>query len=165
MKIYNVIFPIWFLLFFPPVILITLFGNYVIDSLVLIGCFYLFKISNLQINLKTFYKKSILKVWLYGFLADILGAVILFLCTMLEGKIGLSYEITSAISYDPFSQPLAVVIILISMIVSSYFIFLFNYRITLVPAISEDRLRFKVALAIAIITTPWTFILPTKWFY
>lgn len=85
MKTYNVIFPIWFLLFFPPVILITLFGNYVIDSIVLIVCFYLFKISNSQINLKTFYKKSILKVWLYGFLADILGALILFLCVMFEG--------------------------------------------------------------------------------
>ncbi|MEC1722960.1 hypothetical protein [Schinkia azotoformans] len=165
MKIYNVIFPIWFLLFFPPVIFITLFGNYVIDSIVLIACFYLFNISNLQINLKTFYKKSILKVWLYGFLADILGALILFLCTMLEEKIGLSYEITSAISYDPFSHPLAVVIILISMLVASYFIFLFNYKITLVPVIAEARLRFKVALTIAIITTPWTFLLPTKWFY
>ncbi len=27
-KLYNLIFPIWILYFFPPVILISLFGNY-----------------------------------------------------------------------------------------------------------------------------------------
>ena len=40
-KLYNVIFPTWFLMFFPPVILITLLGNFVIDSLVLLACFML----------------------------------------------------------------------------------------------------------------------------
>ncbi|WP_458412987.1 hypothetical protein ACNQFZ_19615 [Schinkia sp. CFF1] len=165
-KQYNVIFPIWMLLFFPPVILITLFGNYVIDSFVIMVCFSMFKLSSrTQINLKTFYKKSILKVWLYGFLADMIGAWILFICTLLERKIGLSYEVTSAISYDPFSHPLAVAIILFAMLVSTFFIFIFNYKMTLKSMIEEKRLRFKVALAIAIITTPWTFILPTKWFY
>jgi len=163
-KLYNVIFPVWFLLFFPPVIFLTLIGNYLIDSFVIIACFYVFKISKIH-NLKTFYKKSIIKVWLYGFLADILGAAILFLCGLFGTDLGMSYELTSAISYDPFSHPLAVVIILTSMLVASYFIFIFNYKITLESVIAEKSLRFKVALTIAIITTPWTFILPTKWFY
>ena len=66
-KLYNVIFPIWFLLFFPPVILITLVGNYIIDSLVIIACFFVYKLADLEFDLKTLYKKSILKVWLYGF--------------------------------------------------------------------------------------------------
>ncbi|HHY73404.1 MAG TPA: hypothetical protein GX497_09280 [Bacillus bacterium] len=164
-KQYNVIFPIWFLLFFPPVIFITLFGNFLIDSFVTMACFYMFKLSGTHKNLWTFYKKSILKVWLFGFLADIIGALILFLVAMVGGEIGLSYELTTAISYDPFSHPIAVVIILISMLVASYCIFIFNYKITFKSVIEEKRLRFKVALTIAIITTPWTFILPTKWFY
>lgn len=164
-KLYNVIFPIWLLLFFPPFILITLFGNYLIDSFVIIVCFYMFRLSSIHKNLQTFYKKSIIKVWLYGFLADIIGALILFLFGMFGTDLGMSYELTSAISYDPFSHPLAVVIILTSMLVASYFIFIFNYKITLISVIEEKSLRFKVALAIAIITTPWTFIVPTKWFY
>lgn len=67
--LYNIIFPIWFLLFFPPVIFITLAGNLIIDSLVLVACFFIFNIAKTQINLNTFYKKSIIEsvaVWLFG---------------------------------------------------------------------------------------------------
>lgn len=34
MKLYNVIFPIWMLFFLPPVRLVVLPANFVIDSLV-----------------------------------------------------------------------------------------------------------------------------------
>ncbi len=36
-RLYNVIFPIWVLMFYPnpPVILITLFGNLAVDALVM----------------------------------------------------------------------------------------------------------------------------------
>ena len=61
-KLNNVIFPIWFLLFFPPVIFITLIGNFVIDSIVLIACFFIFKLADIQKSLNEFYKESILKV-------------------------------------------------------------------------------------------------------
>ncbi|RTR29603.1 hypothetical protein EKG37_15020 [Robertmurraya yapensis] len=165
MKVYNVIFPIWMLLFFPPVIFIALAGNFVIDSLVIIVCFFLFKLTNQGLGLKTFYKKSILKVWLFGFLADIIGAVFLFLVLIVGSGLGLPYEIEAGIAYDPFSSSMAVVIIIISMVITSFFIFLFNYHFTFRSLIVEKALRVKVALTIVIITTPWTFLLPTKWFY
>ena len=164
-KLYNVIFPIWFLLFFPPVIFITLIGNYVIDSVILLLCFYAFKLSQDQINKKTFYKKNILKVWLFGFLADIIGAAILFALGIWGDYLGVPNEIMSGINYDPFSQPLAVVIILCSMLISGAFIFIFNYYITFAKQVEDRKLRFKLALTIAIITIPWTFLLPTKLFY
>lgn len=165
MKAYNVIFPIWLLLFFPPVIFISLAGNFVIDSFVIIVCFFMYKLTYQNLTLKTFYKKSFLKVWLFGFLADILGAAFLFLVLFLGSGLGLPYEIEAGISYDPFSSPIAVVIIIISMLISSFFIFLFNYKFTFKTLIVEKAMRIKVALTIAIITTPWTFLLPTKWFY
>lgn len=77
-KLYDLIFPIWILVCFPPVIFITLIGNFVIDSLIIIVCFFVFKLANIQNSLKTFYKKSISKVWQFGLLADIIGAAILF---------------------------------------------------------------------------------------
>ena len=163
-KLYNVIFPIWFLLFFPPVIFITLVGNFIIDSLVILLCFFVFKLMETQ-NLKAFYKKSILKVWLFGFLADIIGASILFTTGILGDSFGLPYELISAINYDPFSSPIAFIIIIFAMIVSGVFMFIFNYRITFKKQIADKQLRFKVALTIAIVTIPWTFLLPTKWFY
>ena len=165
-KLYNVIFPIWLLLFFPPIIIITLLGNYIIDSLVIIGCFFVYKIKNEKFTLKSFYKGSIIKVWLYGFLADFIGAVILFLVGILgEDVLGLPFELTSAICYDPFSHPWAVIIIFFAMLVSTYFIFIFNYKFTFKKQIEEKTLRFKIAITIAIVTIPWTFLLPTKWFY
>lgn len=164
-KLYNIIFPIWFLLFFPPVILLTLAGNYIVDSLVIIVCFSVYKLVNSGFNLNTFYKESILKVWGYGFLADIIGAVILFVLGLFGDRFGLSYELTSAICYDPFSNYLAVIIILGSIAVSAIFIFLFNYKYSFKNLIEEKTLRFKIALTIAIVTAPWTFMLPTKWFY
>lgn len=160
-KLYNVIFPIWFLLFFPPVVLITLVGNYLIDSLVIIACFYLMKLS-VHHNLSDFYKKSIIKVWLFGFVADIIGASILLSLTMTDF---LPYEVLNSINYDPFSNLLAVVIIIAAMLVAGAFIFFFNYSLTFKYLIEEKTLRFKLALTIAILTIPWTFLLPTKWFY
>jgi len=164
-KLYNVIFPIWFLLFFPPVILITIAGNFVIDSIVIIACFFMFKLSQTQENLKSFYKKSILKVWGFGFLADIIGAAILFTLGILGDYFGLPNDLIAGINYDPFSHPLAVAIIVFSMLVSGVLIFIFNYYFVFKKQIEDKKLRFKVALTIAVITIPWTFLLPTKWFY
>ncbi|AGL03289.1 hypothetical protein [Desulfoscipio gibsoniae] len=162
-KLYNVIFPAWFLLFFfPPIVIITLIGNLLIDSLVILVCFFIFKLGNiLELDLKRFYKQSILKVWMFGFLADIIGASILFFIS----NTGLPHEVISAINYDPFSNPVAIIIMVFAMLVSSLFIFIFNYKFTWKKIIIEKQLRFKLAITIAIITTPWAFLLPTKWFY
>lgn len=162
--LYNVIFPIWFLLFFPPVIFVTLIGNFIIDSIVVMGCFYVFKPAAEQMDLKGFYKASIFKVWVFGFLADIAGAFILFLVGILD-PLGLPYEVISGINFDPFENPLSVIIIVFAMLVSSALILKLNYKFTFRELISDAKLRLKVAAAIAIVTIPWTFLLPTKWFY
>lgn len=164
-KLYNVIFPIWLLLFFPPVIILTLIGNYLIDSLVVVICYYVFKLNIVQDSLKSFYKKSIIKVWLFGFLADFIGAVILFSMGITGDMFRLPYEIISAINYDPFSHPVAVIIIAIVTLIAGFFIFFFNYKITFKDLLEDKALRFKVSLTLAIVTMPWTFFLPTKWFY
>jgi len=164
-KLYNIIFPIWFLMFFPPVIFITLMGNFIIDSFVILACFFVFKLANKQKNLKTFYKKSILKVWIFGFVADIIGAAILFVLGALANPLGLPNELITGINFDPFGNPVAVIVIIFAMLVSATFIFIFNNIFTFKNLIEERMLRLKVAVTIAIITIPWTFLLPTKWFY
>jgi len=163
-KLYNLIFPLWFVLFLPPVIFITLVGNFVIDSLVVIACFFIFKLADIQKSLTEFYKGSILKVWILGFLADIIGASILFILGMID-PLELPNDMIRGINYDPFSSPAAVAVITIAMLVSAVFIFMFNYKITFSKQINDKKLRAKVAIAIALITMPWTFLLPTKWFY
>ena len=164
-KLYNVIFPIWLLMFFPPVILLTLAGNFIIDSLVVAGCYYAFKLAQVQDSLKQFYRSSIIRVWLFGFLADFAGAVILFALGTIGDFWGMPYDIYTAISYDPFGHPVAVVVIVFAMLVSGALIFVFNDKVVFSKLIEEKGTRLKVALAIAIVTMPWTFLLPTKWFY
>ncbi|HEX2946667.1 MAG TPA: hypothetical protein VHT96_12005 [Clostridia bacterium] len=163
-KLYNVIFPIWFLIFFPPVIFITLFGNFVIDSLVIMLCYAVFKLSQSKLDLKAFYKGSVLKVWLFGFAADIIGALMLFIINVSGTGIGLPNEFLTGINFDPFGYPPALFLIVFAMLLAAAFILFFNYRFTF-RQIEDRKLRFKVALTIALVTMPWTFLLPTKWFY
>lgn len=165
LKLYNVIFPIWFILFFPPIILLTLVGNFIIDSIVLIACIYIYKLSTEGRTAKDFYKKTIFKVWLFGFIADLIGASILFLLGMMGDSFGLSNELMYGINYDPFSQPLAVLIILVAIFVSAIFIYIFNSKYVLKNVIEDSAIRMRVALTIAVVTMPWTFLIPTKWFY
>ncbi|HHW31506.1 MAG TPA: hypothetical protein GXX20_07535 [Clostridiaceae bacterium] len=164
LKLYNVIFPLWFIMFFPPVVFITLAGNFIIDSLVIVACFFIYKLAGTGNNLKTFYTKSVFQVWIFGFISDIIGATILFLFGMFGDYFGLPYEMANGINFDPYSYPWAIVIIVLSMLIAAIFIFIFNYKITL-REMDDRKLRFKVAITLAIITMPWTFLLPTKWFY
>lgn len=164
-KLYNVIFPIWFILFFPPFVLVTLLGNFIIDSIVVIVCFYAFRLKQSDYNLKDFYKKSIWKVWIFGFMADLIGASVLLLFGIMGDYIGIPYEVTSAINFNAFKHPVAVIIILFATILSSVFIFLFDNKISFRDAIKDKSLRLKLSLTVAIVTAPWTFIIPTQWFY
>jgi hypothetical protein len=161
-KLYDAVFPIWLLLFFPPVIFITLVGNFIIDSIVILACYDKFKLVNIQNTKKTFYQKSILKVWAFGLLADIVGTIVLFI---IDIQLGSWHNISSAISFDPFSDIWAVIIIIFAMLVSALCIFFFNYKITFKDQILNKQQRLYVALTISIITMPWTFLLPTKWFF
>ena len=161
---YNLIFPFWLILYFPPVILLTIIGNYIIDSLVLLGCYKVYGLKDKDINLKLFYKEHIFSVVVYGFLADLIGVALLLLCTWFD-VFALSNEIVSAISYNAFSHPVAFIIVLLATLISFVFIFVFNYKKVLKDSILDKVIRFKIAISIAIVTIPWTFFIPMEWFY
>ena len=75
-KLYNLIIPFYVILFFAPgVAVFTLLGNLIIDSIVLL-------IISKAIYKKLicgFYLKNIWKIWLLGFLPDVLGIIYLFI--------------------------------------------------------------------------------------
>jgi hypothetical protein len=163
-KLYNMIFPIWLFMFFPPIIIITLAGNFLIDSLVLVAGFFLFKAGEGLTGFLDFYKKTILKVWVFGLLADIIGAALLFACVILQDLIGLSDAVIQGINLDPFSNVLALILVLVAMTISSLCILFFNHRFTFGKLIKDELVRWQMSIFIAIVTIPWTFLLPTKWF-
>lgn len=143
-KLYNILFPIWFIVLIPVSWLVILPGNFIIDSLVLLITMRAIGI----VGKKEMYKKSILKVWGFGFLADIIGAAFLFL-TMWVFELAVSGE-----DY---------LYLAIAVLISAIFIFIFNYKISFKGY--DRNTRFKMALSLAILTAPYTFLIPLDWIY
>lgn len=166
-KMYNLVFPIWLLWLLPLTWVVVLPANFIIDSLVVLITLKLLKVS----NIKNLYKKSILKVWGFGFLSDFIGTAIMLIPELIDGRIPSAYRkwwyknITSAISYSPFESVYAVAWIVIAMIITSFFIYLFNYKVSFKKLDMEEKSKKKLALSLAIFTAPYLFLLPTVWFY
>lgn len=168
-RLYNVIFPIWLLWIFPLTWLMILPANFIIDSAVVLIALKLLKVP----SLKSVYKKVILKVWGFGFLADIIGTVFMFLALILEdtGLLGEGMKdwwytyITNAVSYNPFENIWAFLWVTACVIVSCVCIYCLNYKISFKKLTLEQPIKKKLALALAIFTAPILFYLPTSWFY
>ena len=143
-KLRNVIFPLWMLCLFPGVWLIVLPGNFIIDSLVLLISLSLMKIP----NKKQLYKRHIFKIFGFGLLADVIGSAYMLLLLW-----GLEIGETGT---DPY-------LTIPALLISAGLIFVFNYFVTFKR---EDKaLRLKLSLIFAVITAPYTFLVPTSWLY
>ena len=143
-KLYNVLFPFWMLMLFPQIWLIILPGNFIIDSLVLVISMYLLKLE----EKKQFYKRNILKIFAFGILSDVIGSLymlLMMICFQL-GRMGDELYIT-----------------LPALIISAVLIFIFNYFVTFKKY--DKKLKLKLALTFAIVTAPYTFLVPSSWLY
>ncbi|MEA5060761.1 MAG: hypothetical protein EOM66_06590 [Clostridia bacterium] len=168
--LYNVIIPIWLLFIFPTIWPFMLAGNFGIDSLVLY-------IGMRRLGLedkRAFYKKHIFKIWGCGFLGDLPGVLFMLLAVSLSDLIGapnsavydfLYENLTSAVSFDPFSSIWSVLWITIAVAISAFCLYWLNYKLVYRRTELEDGQKKRLALMMAVITAPWFFYLPTKWFY
>ncbi|MBQ8408138.1 MAG: hypothetical protein IJY39_04670 [Clostridia bacterium] len=144
-KLYNVLFPVWMLWMFPATWLIVIPGNFLIDSIVLLLAMIAFKLT----EKKVFYKKNILKVFLFGFLADMIAAGVMLL-----------FHITLEIGGGLADEP---ILTIPGVLLAAGLIFIFNYFLSFRK---EDKsLRLKLALTFAIATAPYTFLIPSSWIY
>ena len=142
-KLYNVLFPLWMLMMFPICWLIVLPGNFIIDSAVLFISLYALKVP----CKKDWYKKHILKIFLFGMISDVIGATFM-LCMVLSEFAMMGDELYITIP---------------ALVISALFIFLFNYFITFRK--EEKALCLKLSLIFAIVTAPYTFLVPSSWIY
>lgn len=162
-KLYNVFFPIWFLYFYPAVWLITLPVNYLIDRLVTT-----LSLKHLKVeNRKEIVKKTILKTWIFGFVADIIGGILMILPNVLQldynSKLYHWWEenITSGIMLNPFKSPYSFLYVLGCVLVSSWFIYFFNKNFVFKKIDIDEEIKHKVSLYLAIFTAPIFFLLPS----
>ena len=144
-KLYNALFPFWLLKYLAPILWgVVIIGNFAIDSFVLYVAMSVLHIEDIG----KFYKSHIVKIFVFGLLADIIGSSFMFMlmvCFRL-GNMGDEWYLTVP-----------------AIIISGACIFLLNYFITFKKC--EKDIRRKLALTFAVATAPYTFLIPSMWLY
>lgn len=156
-KLYNLIFPVYMLWLMPPVFFIVAILNFIIDSIVVLIAEKYLKIKDIF----TKYKKVILKVWIFGFIADFIGALFLFVMSALFEN--LNIPIKYSIDYNPFGNIYALIITLVGILIAGVLIFIFNKKICFNKIELTERQRFILSLVMAIVTAPYLFLMPIIW--
>lgn len=159
-KLHNILLPIWILYFFPQVLLITLPGNLIIDCAVLLLTLAALK----HTQKKAVLKKLWWKFWLLGFLADFIGALFLFgfwYLSLLPEPFGTWVDqVISDAFLNPFRTLPGFLYTLAGVAVAGVCIYFFDKRTMRSCTLLDGRQRHIVALTMAIVTAPWTFLIP-----
>lgn len=166
-KLYNVIFPIWILWLVPITWIVVLPANFLIDLLVVVLTMKCMKLPNIKENAKA----VILRVWVFGFIADFIGTAVMFLSNIIdfnyETALGKWWHnnITNAVAYNPFESIYALTWVTLCVVITAFFIYIFNYKICLNRSTMSNKQKKVLALSLAIFTAPYLFYLPTCWFF
>lgn len=169
-KLYNVFFPVWLMWLLPPVILLSLGINFVVDLAVILITLMIMKVPN--IKSKTF--PAVFKAWFFGFLSDIIGALILIIPIVIidfltnQGILASNDALnhfSEAISTNPFTNIFAVIWIMVCIFISAIFIYMFNKKYTFKKTYMSVTQIQKLALNLAIFTAPYFLLFPTTTFY
>ena len=161
--ILNLIFPIYALWLFPTAWVFIIIGNFIIDF----GVVYITgKFLHIN-NLKELIKKSFLITYVGGFIIDIIGSLILLFFPSLLNIFNqdLASKLSCAAYWNPFSSLVGFIFVLIIIVLCAYFIWFINYHFAYRKLSLAKSIKFKLSLSIALITTPYLFLLPTYLFY
>lgn len=162
--LYNVIFPLWFAIFIPPLILIPLIGNFFIDAIVLLLAM---KINKTDKSFDIL-KKVIFKTWIFGFIADIIGVAMLMRLGYLKAYYQMNYSLTSDAGffneYEPFKTFSTFSCYLVVILVVGGIIAGINNKILLKQGFEKSMAK-RIGIILGLFTAPWSFLIPTYWFF
>lgn len=166
-KLYNVLFPLWFLLLVPISWLIVIPANFVIDLLALLLAMKLLRMPDIGKNLKS----AVLKSWIAGFAADLVGGGAMFL-SVLAGEFlpdpvrsWVYHNITEAVMVNPFSSVGGFLWTAGCVALAGGIIYLLNLKFCLKKTTLSLAQKRKLALAMALVTAPYLFFVPTVLLY
>lgn len=149
----NFFFPTWFLPIIPSWLwLIMPAVNFLIDSLVLLGWA---KTAHLR-NPGLFWKRSILRVWIFGFLCDLLASLILVL--LYFGMLSINETSQAVVSLGGSS-----VYGLLGAVLGALLIFLLDSRWAFNKTSLQPANKRSAAFWLAVITAPWLMAIPMEW--
>ena len=163
-RLYNVLFPIWLLVFFPSYLwLILIPANYLIDRIVL-----KWSLGDMQ-DKGVFCRKNTWKICLAGFLGDFVGAIALFFVSQLLsgfGGDGTSFleKVGDGIMFDPFTNILSVLIVIGTIALSAVCIYKLDKKLLGKTELNQEQIK-RAAIRLAIFTAPYVYLIPTRLFY
>lgn len=163
-KTYNILLPIWLLIFFPSWLwLILIPANYIIDRIVL-G----WSLGGME-EKGQFCRSHTWKICLAGFLSDFAGVIILLASALIMTNIGgggdsFISNAADGLMFDPFSNVLSLLITIASIAVSGVVIYNLDRAILNKVGLDPSKAK-KSALRLAIITAPYLYLIPSKLIY
>ena len=159
-RCYNVIFPVWFIILFPLAWLYAMPANFIIDSIVLLLALKMLHIAEIG----KIYKKTILGVWAFGFIADIVGAAFLLLSQLDLGE-WWQDQVTMPVILNPWTSVPGFAMVMISLLLAGVFIYFLNYKFLFSKLPQVGVKAKRLCLALAIITAPYLYLVPTDFLY
>lgn len=160
-KLYNVFFPIWFLLLFPLTWIVVLPANFIWDSILLILACKFFKIP----FEKAQYKKVILPIWFFGFLSDFIAAIPLIAMLFFPGSSWFDDYIITPVMSNPFESPFALAYVALAVVLGGVCIYFLNLKISFKKWDILLREKQKISLILAVFSAPYLFFVPTVLLY
>ena len=160
-RLYNVLFPIWFLMYLfpswlPPVMLVF---NFAFDTLVLALAARWQKIG----GIRKLWRQSILRLWLLGFAADILGALLnlgIYFGIMALADLGGVWAEALYGFWHPLNFPGSTVFAIPGAALAGLLIYWFNRRLSFRRTGLPAQTIHKLCLALAVATAPYTMLIP-----
>ena len=154
-RLYNVMFPLWFFFFYPTHLwFIILPVNFAIDSLVLLLAA---KRQGVE-DRKTLWKKTILRIFLIGFLSDAIGGLGCLGIMVLSDFVpflGDLFAKNSVLAQFVSGLP--------GVVIGGFLIYFLNRRFSFRKTELEPQKIHKICLALAIFTAPYAMMIPIYW--
>lgn len=160
-RLYNIMFPIWLLIWLPSYLWLFLIpANYLIDRLVLS-----FSLKN-EDSRKELVRKNTWKVCLAGFAADLAGSLFLLAVYLIIDKLNLPSEqaMETALAWNPFASLTGILIVLLAVLISGILIFLMDRSILSKAGLDPAKSK-KSAMTMAVCTAPYLFFIPSSIIY
>ena len=160
-RLYNILFPIWLLIWIPSYLWLLLIPvNYLIDRLVLS-----FSLKNDDAR-KELVRKYTWKVCIAGFAADLAGSLFLLAVYILIDRMNLPFEqaMENALGWNPFTNLAGLLIVLLAVLISGILIFLMDRYILSKAGLGSAQAK-KSALTMAVCTAPYLFLIPSSIIY
>ncbi len=161
-RLYNIILPIWLLVWFPSWLwLLIIPANWLIDYLV--TRYMLRRLGDADYSSRAL--KLSWKICIAGFASDFAGSLLLagalFVFSELDGNLRV---IGDGLGWNPFTNIYSVLIILAAIALSGVCIYFLDRRILKKEELTPEQVK-KTALALAVITAPYLYLLPASVFY